>query len=190
MAHAIDRLGRCLMKPIIVSLIVVLVPIVACATPTALQPVPTRWKVPAFELLDITGTFHTLTDYRDKILVINFWAMWCAPCLQEMPSLQRAWSQLQRDNIQVLSINIGDSEEDLSSFVKVFQVDFPLLMDTAMALTRTWSVTALPTTFVVDARGYVVYIVIGERQWDNPKILEQIRRLKDSEERNSSATRP
>jgi peroxiredoxin len=146
--------------------------------------------VPDFELLDITGTLHTLADYRGKILVINFWAMWCAPCLQEMPSLQRAWSQLQHDNIQILSINIGDGEAELSAFVKVFQVDFPVLMDKALGLTQTWSVTALPTTFVLDARGYVVYTVLGERPWDNPTILEQIRHVQGAAEIKASATRP
>lgn len=143
-------------------------------TPSVARPAP------AFSLQDINGKTHTLADYKDKVLVVNFWATWCAPCIKEMPSLQRAWEHLRESNIEVIAINMGETQEDIMGFLEKRPVEFPLLLDTEMSQSAEWKIKGLPTTFIIDGAGQIVYTVIGDKEWDDPVILEQISAVKAS----------
>ena len=140
-------------------------------TPTQSRPAP------EFSALDLQGQTHTLAGYQGRVLIVNFWATWCPPCIKEMPSLQRAWEQLRDDGIQVLGFSMGDSPADIERFLKITPVEFPLLLDENMEQGQLWSLKGLPTTFVVDSTGQIVYTVLGDREWDEPAIIEQIRNL-------------
>lgn len=135
---------------------------------------------PEFSAVDTDGVSHSLSDYRDTVLVINFWATWCPPCIKEMPSLQRAWQALKNDGVQVLAINMGETLDEIAAFSQQTKVDFPLLLDENMAQGPLWQLKGLPTTYIVDGDGVIVYTVIGEREWDDPAIVEQIRDLAGS----------
>ena len=132
---------------------------------------------PEFSALDLQGKTHTLADYKGGVLIVNFWATWCPPCVKEMPALQRTWEQLRGDGVQVLGFSMGDSAEDIERFLKIIPVGFPLLLDENMEQSQHWSLKGLPTTFIVDTTGQIVFTVLGEREWDNPAIIEQIRTL-------------
>ncbi len=132
---------------------------------------------PDFELTDIDGNIHRLADYRGKVLIVNFWATWCPPCREEMPSMQRAWEKLQQESILMLAINVGEDEDTIFQFTANYPVDFPLLMDRDSKIIGAWPVRGLPTTFVVDPQGRLVYRAIGGREWDDPEILAPVRAL-------------
>ena len=136
---------------------------------------------PDFTLKDTQGTTHSLAGYRGKVLVINFWATWCRPCREEMPSLQRAEEQLRDDGIQVLTINMGDTQNDIGIFTGAFPVgELPILMDSDSSVSQAYEVKGLPTTYVLDPEGRIVIQVIGEYEWDSPSILKEVRALKSS----------
>lgn len=133
---------------------------------------------PEFSYPDLAGDIHTLADYQDKVVVVNFWATWCPPCIKEMPSLQSAADQLKADDIHVLGINIGDDKEAIEDFLELTPVDFPLLMDEDMNSMAEWSLKGLPTTHILNPAGQIAFTVLGDREWDEPALLDQIRSLK------------
>jgi len=131
-----------------------------------------------FELQDIDGNTHRLSDYRGKALIVNFWATWCPPCREEMPSMQRAWEKLEQEGILMLAVNVGEDDDTIFQFTANYPVEFPLLMDRDSTVIGEWPVRGLPTTFVVDPQGRLVYRAIGGRAWDDEDLLAPIRALK------------
>lgn len=142
-----------------------------------LTPLPDRPQAPELALTDSEGNNHRLSSYLGKVLIVNFWATWCPPCREEMPSMQRAWEALKEESILMLAINVGEDEDTIFQFTANYPVEFPLLMDRDSAVTSNWPVRGLPTTFVVDAEGRLAYRAIGGREWDDEELLDLIRAL-------------
>lgn len=92
-----------------------------------------------------------------------------------MPSLQRAWEQLRDEDIQVLAVNMGEDKQAIDRFTDRYPVDFPVLLDKDVKVADAWSVMGLPTTYVVNPAGEIVLQAVGERVWDDPDLLEEIR---------------
>ncbi len=137
-----------------------------------------RAQAPDFELTDIDGNTHWLSDYRGKVLIINFWATWCPPCRDEMPSMDRAWEVLKEEDIQMLAVNIGEDADTIFQFTANYPVGFPLVMDRDSKVVGEWPVRGLPTTFVVETEGRLAYRAIGGRTWDDSELLALIRALR------------
>jgi len=142
-----------------------------------LTPLSDKPLAPDFTLSDLDGNPHRLSDYRGKVVIVNFWATWCPPCRAEMPSMQRAWEQLQKQGIVMLGINVGEDEDTIFQFTADYPVEFPLLLDQESTVIDQWPVLGLPTTFVVDPEGRIAYRAIGGREWDDPELLAQVRKL-------------
>ena len=91
--------------------------------------------------------------------------------------MQRAWEQLHKEGIEMLAINVGEDEDSIFIFTADYPVEFPLLLDPDSKATKQWPVIGLPSTFVVDGEGRIVYQAIGGREWDAPELLAPIRQL-------------
>ncbi|MCG6940848.1 MAG: TlpA family protein disulfide reductase [Thiohalocapsa sp.] len=153
----------------------------AIAAPDAaglLDPIAEKPEAPGFELKGADGKTYRLADMRGQPVIVNFWATWCPPCRAEMPAMQRAWEQLKDEGIMLVAVNAGDSEGEIAAFVEHMQVSFPLPMDTNMQVTQSWPLKGLPTTFVVDPQGRLVYRAQGEREWDDAALLDLVRALR------------
>ena len=136
---------------------------------------PEQPEAPDFTLPDTTGVPHTLSGYRGKMVMVNFWAVWCVPCRKEMPYMQRAWETLRDQGYIILAVNWGDSADDIGKFVESMPaMDFPLLVGGDKAMTNKWSVRGLPTTFIVDQEGRITHFVTGEFRWDEPDIQKRL----------------
>ena len=94
-----------------------------------LTRMPDTPPAPDFTLSDLDGHPHRLSDYLGQVVIINFWATWCPPCRAEMPSMQRAWEQLQEEGILMLGIDVGEDEDTIFLFTANYPVEFPLLLD-------------------------------------------------------------
>ena len=138
---------------------------------------PSDGIAPDFLLPDIDGAQVRLDDFRGKVLVVNFWAVWCKPCREEMPSLERGSRWLERFDGRIITINMGDSPEMIRRFLEKNPVNLPILLDADAEISANWGVTGLPTTFVVDPEGRIAYRAMGPREWDDPALLVPIRAL-------------
>ena len=138
---------------------------------------PADGDAPPFHLPDVEGSQIHLEDFRGKVLVVNFWAVWCKPCREEMPSLERGSRWLEQFDGRVITINMGDRPEMIARFLEKTPVDLPILLDADAETSTNWGVTGLPTTFVVDPEGSFAYRVVGPRDWSDPALLVPIRAL-------------
>ena len=162
-------------------MLLVLLPVAKPArSDQTLTALPTRQAAPAFSLQDLHGSLHRLLDYRGKLVIVNFWASWCSPCRKELPSMNRAWKQLQRDGVAMLAINVGEDQQAIQAFKKDFPIDFTVLLDGKGTTSRHWQVTGLPTTLVLDTQGRIVYRVLGSREWDDRELIQRLRALSGS----------
>ncbi len=119
----------------------------------------------------------SLSDFHGKVLVINFWATNCAPCREEMPSLERAAKWLGRFNSRLISINVGEKRELVEEYLKTAPVSFPVLLDPDTSTAKEWGVYGYPATFVIDPEGRIAYRAMSRREWDDPMLLVPIRAL-------------
>jgi len=145
------------------------------SAPMGIRDIQKPWLAPDFQLTDQTGETRGLSDYKGKVLVVNFWATWCSPCVKEMPSLQRAAEKLSTDNIQVIGISMGETHDEIGRFLKKQSIDFPLLADSNSSVSDQWRVPGLPTTYVINKEGYVVIRVVGAYEWDSSETLQRLR---------------
>jgi thiol-disulfide isomerase/thioredoxin len=126
-------------------------------------------------LEDIDGKRVDILDYRGKVVLVNFWATWCTPCRQEFPSLGRVRQLFKPEEFEVLAVNVGEEAESVFSFTGV--TAFPVLLDPEGQAMAAWPVKGLPTTFLVDRQGYLVYRATGGREFDDPEIVANIQEL-------------
>lgn len=148
------------------------------AAPINLTKLETPQPAPAFSLIDLDNNIHTLADFKGKPLIINFWATWCRPCRDELPAFNRAWAKVKDQGIQMLAINVGEDPNTVFTFIKNFPIDFKILLDPESDELDNWQMIGLPTTYVLNAKGEVVYQAIGERAWDDDRLLTKILALK------------
>ncbi|MEW8229991.1 MAG: TlpA disulfide reductase family protein [Candidatus Thiodiazotropha endolucinida] len=139
-----------------------------------------------FSLPDLTGQIHEGSDYRDRAYIISFWATWCVPCIKELPDLQRAAEILDDENIAILTVNSGESREVIEQFLVQRSVTLPVLLDQDSSMLRQWRVLALPTSYIVNAKGQVVARVVGGIDWDELSILARVRSLAAANQNDDS----
>ncbi|HEY0829194.1 MAG TPA: thiol-disulfide oxidoreductase ResA [Bacilli bacterium] len=118
-------------------------------------------RAPDFTLQGLDGKEHRLSDYKGKVLLINFWGTFCPPCVREMPAMQRIYDKYKGEDFEVLAINLDESTVTVQSFVKQYKLTFPILMD-KNTVRRKYGVSSYPTSFFVDSNGRITDIVIQE----------------------------
>ena len=131
-------------------------------------------KTPALKLADADGRSHALADWKGKTVVVNFWATWCEPCREEMPSLERLKARLPANAFQVVAVNVGESPERVARFTREVPVSFPILYDRESATAKTWKVRGYPTSYVIGPDGRIRYYFVGELDWARDDIARAI----------------
>jgi len=129
---------------------------------------------PEIDLPDLSGISHRLSDLEGKVVVINFWASWCTPCVRELPALERLKDRLESSGGTVLAVNAGESLSQIKRFLKRRPTTLLVLRDEKSEASSDWKVSSMPTTFVVDASGRVVMRVVGETLWDEQALMDRI----------------
>jgi len=134
---------------------------------------------PSFSLQDLNGKLVSLADFKGKVILLNFWASWCAPCKREIPSLIRLY-QLRKDrNFEILAVSVDrTSVSKIVTFVAENQMSFPVLMDPQgeVGNGKYW-VRAIPTSFLVDKKGVIRWKVTGAKEWNGAEVLNRIDQL-------------
>lgn len=138
---------------------------------TGLQPFPGEKRAPELRLTATDGNTYDLKDYRGKVVLLNFWATWCPPCVEEIPSLGRLQQRFSPDDFSVVSVDIGETAMDVEAFLKIVKADYPVLLDSQGSAVKTWGLRAFPTTFVLDRDGYVRLGYFGGLTWDDDSVI-------------------
>jgi len=116
---------------------------------------------PQFQLDNLDGTKTQISDYRGKVVLLNFWATWCKPCKQEMPEIQAAYEAFKDEGFVVLAINFGEKQKKAEKLVKEMGLTFPILLDKDLKVAERHNVISLPVTFFIDPNGVIKERVFG-----------------------------
>jgi thiol-disulfide isomerase/thioredoxin len=127
--------------------------------------------------VDIKGKPFDLERLRGRVVVVNFWATWCEPCRDELPSLERLQRARGGKPFDVVTVNFGEQPERIKGFLEREFVELPVILDRDKETAGRWRAGGLPMTFIVDARGRVRYQIVGERKWDDVASLAVVDKL-------------
>ena len=122
---------------------------------------------PQLELKDTKGAQHRLSDYRGKVVLVNFWATWCEPCREELPSIERLRASLADRPFAVLAVQMGGSPRSARDIDSELGLHFPVLLDGDSSVTSSWKVNVLPTSFLVGPDGAIALWHVGEIDWSS-----------------------
>ncbi len=162
------RFPRCL----ILALILPLVLLPACNR--GARPAQTGKIAPDFTVSDGTTSIH-LASYRGKVVLLNFWASWCAPCLEELPSLLELHHQM--PNLTILGVSIDDDPTAYSSFLVQHHVDFITVRDADESAPKLFHTDMWPETYVIDRKGIIRSKFVGPQNWTSPEMLSFLKSL-------------
>jgi peroxiredoxin len=135
---------------------------------------------PAFRLRAFPGEGHvSLEDFTDKLLILNFWATWCTPCTDEMPTLEMLWRDYRGRGLVVLGVSVdrGAPRALLEPYVAHLRLTFPILLDPDLKTAGAWRVTSLPATFIVKPGGQVAGMAAGAREWNSAEMRSLLETL-------------
>ncbi|UUZ79494.1 redoxin domain-containing protein [Paenibacillus sp. P26] len=121
-------------------------------------------NAPDFTLAGLDGKTHKLSDYKGKVVIVNFWGTFCEPCRNEMPALDRRRAKWAGKNVEILGLNLNESKVTVQNFIDQYKVGFTILFDQNEVMRRRYGVTQYPTTFFVKPDGKIGVIQIGEMQ--------------------------
>ncbi len=130
-----------------------------------------------FELQTLAGENRTLADYEGKVVFLNFWATWCAPCVEEMPAMQTLADRFKDDGLRVVAVNVRERREQARDFVEELGLEYTVLLDANGEALNAYNVRGLPTTIIIDREGQVVGTRLGYHPWDDPETLEAFEAL-------------
>jgi len=138
---------------------------------------PDEAATPALKLPDLQGRMHDLNDYKGQVVLVQFWATYCTPCRKEMPSMNKLMKKMGDVPFKILAVDMGESRDEVTRFVKEVKPDFTILMDADGHTIGAWRVFAAPSNFIIDPKGKIRYTLFGGVQWDSDQMVEQLKAL-------------
>ena len=136
-------------------------------------------EAPGFEVRDaVNGNVLSSSDLKNKIIFVNFWASWCQPCKEEMPSIESLYREMKgKEDFVMITILYKDSPESATGYMKSNGYTFPVYIDPNGRSARNYGVTGVPETYIVDKKGALVRRVIGGADWNSPEEKNQIKAM-------------
>ena len=130
--------------------------------------------VPGFTLPDLEGRMHALDELRGKVVVLNYWATWCPPCIEEMPSLEKLHEALASKGLAVVAVSVDERFSDIERFVDEWNLTFTVLHDDGMKVSRSYRTFKYPETYIIDRMGRLKSKVVGARDWVAPSVIRDL----------------
>jgi peroxiredoxin len=124
-----------------------------------------------FSLPLLDGNFLTLSSLKRKVVFLNFWATWCPPCRQEMPSMETLYQRFKDLGLVLLAVDIQEKTNQVSAFIKEFGLTFPVALDSSGSITNKYGIRGIPATFIIDRDGSIILSTVGGRDWSDPAVV-------------------
>jgi peroxiredoxin len=138
-----------------------------------------RTPAPDFTLKDLAGRPVSLKDLEGKAIFLNFWATWCVPCRQEMPTMEKLHREHHKQGLEVVAINFRENKAEVQKFVNELGLTFTVLLDTEGKVSEQYGVWSLPLSYFINRKGEFAGKVIGYRNWHSPEAQRFFRDLLD-----------
>lgn len=133
---------------------------------------------PAFSIRTEDGHAVSQTDFGGKLLVLNFWATWCAPCIEEMPSLDQFYRQLKDSGVVVLGVNTNDEDESAyRRFLQKAKLSFPIARDVEAEISASFGTFRYPETYIISRDGKVLQKIVGPADWSDTRLVSYVKSL-------------
>lgn len=129
------------------------------------------------ELTDLNRVEHVLYESKGKVVLVNFWATWCPPCIEEMPSLVRLVDGMASDDLLVLAVNVNENRKRVAAIASKMGFNFPVLLDNSNSVAKAWDVKVYPSSFLIDKQGLLRFKAIGPVVWDSDESASQVTNL-------------
>jgi thiol-disulfide isomerase/thioredoxin len=155
------------------------------AVPSGIRRAFARAGVPALRekagSIDFTaplldGKQARLSDYKGKVVFLNFWATWCPPCRSEMPSMERLYQRFRGRGLEFLAVDIQETKQEVAGFMKEFNLTFPAALDSG-GISAQYGIRSIPATFIIDREGKVLFMTVGGREWDTEAMYAAFEQL-------------
>ena len=142
------------------------------------SPLETGRPAPNFTLPGLDGKMVSLTNYQGHVVLVNIWATWCPPCVDEMPSMERLYQELKDENFEIVAISIDAmGAEAVAPFMEKNKLNFAALLDPEGTIKSVYQITGVPESFIVNKKGILVEKIIGPRNWADPAAVRYLRDL-------------
>ncbi|MCX8014200.1 MAG: TlpA family protein disulfide reductase [Rectinema sp.] len=132
---------------------------------------------PNFTVTSLSGGLVPRTSTKGTITLLNFWATWCPPCKQEIPTIQRLHEAMKGEKFQIMAISVGEPLTTVKPFVEQNKITFPVYLDPKNQLSATYASRGIPTTYILDKNGDFIAGIIGSFEYDNPEFMKVIKEL-------------
>lgn len=130
-----------------------------------------------FKVTTIDGSSKTRTSTKGKIVLLNFWATWCPPCREEIPSIQALSATMSGENFEVFAVSVGEEAKTVKSFIDEQKITYPIYLDSRNLLGRTYASQGIPTTYILDKNGKFIAGIVGGYKYDNPAFVSFLTEL-------------
>jgi peroxiredoxin len=142
------------------------------------SPLKRGHSAPKCTFPGLDGKIVSLADYRGQVVLVNIWATWCPPCVDEMPSMEKLHQELQGENFEILAISIDAvGTKAVAPFMKKYNLSFPALIDPDGTIKTLYHITGVPESFIIDRQGILVEKIVGPRNWAAPEAVRYLRNL-------------
>lgn len=143
-----------------------------------ITPVKGDKKAPDFSLQDLNGKKFELNQFRGKVVLLNFWATWCGPCKEEMPSMEALHRQFKGENFILLAISVDyGGHKQVKEFIDKHHFTFPILIDPTCKTLDLFQVKGIPTTLLINKKGKIIGKAVGPRSWESTEVFSLINLL-------------
>jgi len=158
---------------------------------TGIQPIKKKGKDPNFCLEGLNGRKVKLKDFKGKVIFLNFWATWCGPCKDEMPSMEALYQQFKENNFVFLTISVDyEGIKTVKNFIEKNHYTFPVLLDPKCETLEVFKIKGIPTTIIIDKKGRMIGKAIGPRNWKNPEFISLLKMLIEEQKVKGASPAP
>jgi peroxiredoxin len=153
--------------------LICIISMTGCSTRETPQPAEEGKPAPDFTLVDLAGQKTRLSDFKGKVVLVNFWATWCPPCREEIPSMANLNRIMAGKPFRMMAISIDQGgKEAVEAFFRQSGNTLPALLDTDGAVSKLYGTTGVPETFVIDRKGVIIKKVVGALNWSDHEVVE------------------